>query len=301
MSKTDVGCTSTYNSSTKTLSITSLTSKTATVTMQITVNGTVFTKVMTISKATKGDTGEDSYTVDMTNDNYSFNCDAKGNIASVITTTTVITAFKGVNPVVPTIGTLPTVAGLTLSKSNGIITIKANTGTSLADNGSFDIPVTVGGNNFIKTFSWTKVKNGSNGSNGISVTSTDVEYAQSSSSTTAPTTGWTTIAPTWQNGKYIWSRTKTVLSDGTTKYTNPACITGQQGNNGATGTGISSITEEYYLSTSKTTQTGGSWVTTPPTWSTGKYMWTRSKIVYNNPTSTVYTTPVCDSSWEVVN
>lgn len=301
MSKTDVGCTSTYDSSTKTLSITSLTSKTATVTMQITVNGTVFTKVMTISKATKGDTGEDSYTVDMTNDNYSFNCDAKGNIASVITTTTVITAFKGVNPVVPTIGILPTVAGLTLSKSNGIITIKANTGTSLADNGSFDIPVTVGGNNFIKTFSWTKVKNGSNGSNGISVTSTDVEYAQNTSATTAPTTGWTTTAPTWQNGKYIWSRTKTVLSDGTTKYTNPACITGQQGNNGATGTGITSITEEYYLSTSKTTQTGGSWVTTPPTWSTGKYMWTRSKIVYNNPTSTVYTTPICDSSWEVVN
>lgn len=301
LSKTDVGCTSTYDSSTKTLSITSLTSKTATVTMQITVNGTVFTKVMTVSKATKGDTGEDSYTVDMTNDNYSFNCDAKGNIASVITTTTVITAFKGVNPVVPTIGTLPTVAGLTLSKSNGIITIKANTGTSLADNGSFDIPVTVGGNNFIKTFSWTKVKNGSNGSDGISVTSTDVEYAQNTSATTAPTTGWTTTAPTWTNGKYIWSRTKTVLSSGTTKYTNPACITGQQGNSGATGTGISSITEEYYLSTSKTTQTGGSWVATPPTWSTGKYMWTRSKIVYNNPTSTVYTTPICDSSWEAVN
>lgn len=236
LSKTDMGCTSTYNSSTKTLSITSLTSKTATVTMKITINSTVFTKVMTISKAEKGDTGEDSYTVDMTNDNYSFNCDAKGNIVSAITTTTVITAFKGVNPVVPIIGALPTVAGLTLSKSNGIVTIKANAGTSLADNGSFDIPVTVGGNNFIKTFSWTKVKNGSNGSNGISVTSTDVEYAQSSSSTTAPTSGWTTTAPTWQNGKYIWSRTKTVLSDGTIKYTNPACITGQQGQNGEAGT-----------------------------------------------------------------
>ena len=30
-------------------------------------------------------------------------------------------------------------------------------------------------------------------------------------------------------------------------------------------------------------------------------MWTRSKIVYNNPTSTAYTTPICDSSWEAVN
>lgn len=288
LSKTDVGCTSTYDSSTKTLSITSLTSKAATVTMQITVNGTVFTKVMTISKATKGDTGEDSYTVDMTNDNYSFNCDAKGNIASVITTTTVITAFKGVNPVVPTIGTLPTVAGLTLSKSNGIITIKANTGTSLADNGSFDIPVTVGGNNFIKTFSWTKVKNGSNGSNGVSVTSTDVEYAQNTSSTTAPTSGWTTTAPTWQNGKYIWSRTKTVLSDGTTKYTNPACITGQKGQDGTNGVGVSSIVEYYKVHTSNTgitNETSGFTTTIPTMTSANKYLWNYELITYTNGTT----------------
>lgn len=77
--------------------------------------------------------------------------------------------------------------------------------------------------------------------------------------------------------------------------------TGPQGPTGAVGTGITSITEEYYLSTSKTSQTGGSWVTAAPTWSTGMYMWTRSKIVYSNPTSTVYTTAVVDSSWEAVN
>ena len=77
--------------------------------------------------------------------------------------------------------------------------------------------------------------------------------------------------------------------------------TGAKGDTGASGTGIASITEEYYLSTSKTEQTGGSWTTTAPTWSVGKYIWTRSKIVYKNPTSTAYTTPVCDSSWEAVN
>jgi len=31
------------------------------------------------------------------------------------------------------------------------------------------------------------------------------------------------------------------------------------------------------------------------------YVWTRSKIVYSNPDSTEYTTPLCDSSWEAVN
>ena len=30
-------------------------------------------------------------------------------------------------------------------------------------------------------------------------------------------------------------------------------------------------------------------------------MWTRNKIIYSNPSSTVYTEPYCDTSWEAVN
>lgn len=134
-----------------------------------------------------------------------------------------------------------------------------------------------------------------------SIKNVDVLYAISSSSTTAPTTGWQSTPPTWVNGEFIWSKTTTVLTDGTSTTTDPVCITGATGATGATGQGVESITEEYYLSTSKTTQTGGSWTTTPPTWSKGKYIWTRSKIVYKNPNSTVYTTPVCDTAWEAVN
>lgn len=73
------------------------------------------------------------------------------------------------------------------------------------------------------------------------------------------------------------------------------------GATGAVGTGIDSVTKEFYLSDSKTTQSGSSWQTKMPEWSYGKYLWTREKIVYKNPTSTVYTTPSCDSSWEAVN
>lgn len=76
---------------------------------------------------------------------------------------------------------------------------------------------------------------------------------------------------------------------------------GPTGPTGATGTGVASMTQQYYMSDSKTTQTGGSWVESMPTWSYGKYLWTRYKVVYKNPASTVYTTPVCDSSWEAVN
>lgn len=84
----------------------------------------------------------------------------------------------------------------------------------------------------------------------------------------------------------------------------PQGVQGEKGNTGATGatgTGVAGMTQQYYMSDSKTTQSGGSWVESMPTWSNGKYLWTRYKVVYKNPTSTVYTTPVCDSSWEAVN
>lgn len=81
----------------------------------------------------------------------------------------------------------------------------------------------------------TNGTNGTNGQDGVSITKVDVEYAQSTSSTTAPTTGWSTTAPTWASGKYIWERTKVYYSSGTTTTTQPACITGQKGETGATG------------------------------------------------------------------
>ena len=147
-----------------------------------------------------------------------------------------------------------------------------------------------------------------------SMTGVRVEYALAASSTTAPTSGWSTTAPAWQSGRYMWQRTVTTLGDGTSKTTAATCITGatgqtgpkgatgatgpqgpqgatgKQGQTGATGNGAKSITPEYYLSTSATTQTGGSW-SPNMTWSSGKYLWTRSKCVWTNGTTTT-TTPV---------
>lgn len=133
---------------------------------------------------------------------------------------------------------------------------------------------------------------GIDGKDGVGITLTDVEYAKSSSNSTAPTSGWQTTAPTWENGKYIWSRTKVVYTDGSTNYTKAACITGGVGETGSTGVGVSSIVEQYYLSSSYSTQTGGSWSTTRPAWKDGWYIWTRSVITYTNGTSTT-TSPIC--------
>lgn len=128
------------------------------------------------------------------------------------------------------------------------------------------------------------------------ISDVDVEYAQNQSTTTAPTSGWSTTAPAWRDGYYIWQRTKTTTASGTS-YSQPTCIsgrdgaTGPQGQTGATGIGVSAIVEQYYLSTSSTSQTGGSWSTSQPAWTSGKYIWTRSMVTWTDNTTT-YTTPV---------
>ena len=123
-------------------------------------------KVSDGAKGENGEAGKDAYTVVLTNENHSFSAENNGNISAVASTTTEAIAYKGASKITPTIGALPTVNGLTLSKNGAIITIQANTGTSLADSGSFDIPVTVDGKTFTKSFSWSKSKKGNAGSAG---------------------------------------------------------------------------------------------------------------------------------------
>ena len=128
------------------------------------------------------------------------------------------------------------------------------------------------------------------------IASVDVEYAQGSSRVTEPQGGWQTTAPQWVSGKYIWTRTKTTMQSGDIEYSEPVCISGRDGTDGAkgdkgsTGTGLSGIVEQYYLSTSSTTQSGGSWSEAQPAWSKGKYIWTRSKITWTDG-SVTYTAP----------
>lgn len=131
--------------------------------------------------------------------------------------------------------------------------------------------------NFSTPALWAKY-----GFDGKGVKYVDVLYAISTSNATAPTTGWQTDAPAWENGKYIWSKTVTTYSDDSVEETSPVCITGGAG---ATGKGVKTITEYYYMSTSATTLTGGSWSTTRPTWENGKYIWTKSIITYTDNTT----------------
>ncbi len=151
-----------------------------------------------------------------------------------------------------------------------------------------------------------------------SVKKVEVKYALSDNSTEAPATGWNTTAPTWTEGKYMWQKTVTTFVDGSVSESNATCIQGAKGANGVdgkdgkdgvngekgdkgeTGKGIKSVVDQYYLSASNTTQTGGAWKNTQDEWKEGKYIWTRSFITWTDNT-TSYTTPCLADSINKAN
>ena len=132
-------------------------------------------------------------------------------------------------------------------------------------------------------------KDGAKGDTGKGISSIVEQYYQSTSATTQAGGSWSATVPTWADGKYIWTRSVITYTDSTTSTTSPICITGQKG---GTGVGVSSVDVWYYQSTSATALSGGSWSTTAPTWSDGKYVWTKTITTYTNST-TDETTAVC--------
>ncbi|MEQ7038703.1 phage tail spike protein [Enterococcus hirae] len=140
-----------------------------------------------------------------------------------------------------------------------------------------------------------------------SIKSSSVTYAVGTSGTTAPTSGWQSTVPSVSASQYLWTRTVFTLQENstTTSYsvskqgakgdkgdkgdTGATGATGSPGANGTPGQNaptITSVREQFYLSTSSTSQTGGSWSNTIPTWSNGKYYWTRVVTTYSDSTTT---------------
>ena len=136
---------------------------------------------------------------------------------------------------------------------------------------------------------------GDTGAAGKGIVSTTITYQKSSSGTTVPNGTWSSSIPNVGASEYLWTKTVITYTSG-----DPS-VSYSVGMMGDTGRGITSVTTEYYISTSQETLVDGSWSESQPEWEEGKYIWTRSKIVYNNPTSTEYTTAVCDAGWAAIN
>lgn len=130
-------------------------------------------------------------------------------------------------------------------------------------------------------------ENGQQGQPGTSVSVSSIKYQAGTSPTTAPTGTWADNPVSVADGQYLW--TKTTFSDNSVAY--GVARQGENGEQGPTGTGVSAVVEQYYLSTSDQDQQGGSWSTDQPVWVSGKYIWTRSAVTWTDSTTT-YTVPV---------
>ena len=145
------------------------------------------------------------------------------------------------------------------------------------------------------------------------LTKTATQYYVSTSNTTQTGGSWIEdTTPKWESGKYIWQRIKYTYGDGSITYSTPVCIQGakgepgvngekgDQGLQGDKGQSLVNSVPQWYLSTSNTTQTGGSWVESMPSVAQDKYLWLRYKLVWQNPTQTTYTTPTLEQVAEQV-
>ena len=84
----------------------------------------------------------------------------------------------------------------------------------------------------VSKYTWSKIKGeqgnegpqGVPGDDGRGVDSVVIEYAKNQSTTTAPTTGWSTTMPTYQEGYYLWYRTGVKYTDSSSyEYSTPVC------------------------------------------------------------------------------
>lgn len=227
----------------------------------------------------------DGYSVNLTNDNYTF-LGTTNSVDGTQSTICQVMALRGGEQVACAIGAISTPDGIS-AVSDGktpVPTITITATPALKTSGSFMIPVIIGDITINKMFSFAIAFKGANGTS-ITITKTETTYQAGTSNTTAPTGTWQTNPPSVPVGQYLWSKTEVTYSDG--KKTTAYGIT-RNPSNGSNGTSVtvSSTEVKYQTSSSGTTAPTGTWVDSPPSVPAGQYLWTRTKVTYSDGKST---------------
>lgn len=119
------------------------------------------------------------------------------------------------------------------------------------------------------------------------VGSPTLTYQASTSATVIPTGTWSNDIPLVNEGYTLWTKTTWKYSDNTTSEVYTPSIAGKAGK------GIKSVKPEYYLSTSKTEATGGTWQETQPQKTADTWIWQRYRTTFTDE-SVGYSEPTKD-------
>ena len=232
----------------------------------------------------------DAYSVMLTSEAYTFVGGISG-AAAGLTCETEAVAFCGTNQC-PAVSVdskniiCPT--GISASVANSgtaKVKITFTTTATVSDACEATIPVVVDGITVNKKFSFAVAKAGQNGTS-VTVKSTSVTYQVGTSGTNKPTGTWGTTVPTVEDGQYLWTKTVVQYSDGKSTEAYSVSYNGTNGSNG-TSVSITSTAVEYQVGDSGTAAPTGSWSPSVPSVPEGKFLWTRTTVVYSNNSSTI--------------
>ena len=104
----------------------------------------------------------------------------------------------------------------------------------------------------------------------------EITYQAGSSATMPPTGEWLANIPLVNEGYTLWIRAVYKYSDDTASEVFSPSIAGK------TGRGVKQVSPEYYLSTSKTEPTGGTWSATQPEKANDTWVWIRYKTIFTD-------------------
>lgn len=143
------------------------------------------------------------------------------------------------------------------------------------------------------------------GANGASINTITEYYALTATNTAPSINQFKTAVQTPTSAlPYLWNYEVITYTGGKTATSTAIRLMGvygQKGDTGDTGRGVASIKTQYYRSTSRTTQTGGTWSDSYPEWQAGTYLWTREVTTFTNPAGTSNGSPVLDTSWDALS
>lgn len=260
------------------------------------VNGRIVDRetIPMVTDGLDGTNGQSTVIADMDSEMVSCALTSDGKASKSQTWTTNVSVWYGIEslPIASISTTKPAGFTVTADKSTGRIAVSVSEGTSVAESTRIEITVTAqrSGQTYERklTFTVAGVKAGSAG-RGVSSIANYYLASNQSTGVTASTPGWSTSIQTVSaSKKYLWNYEKITYTDGQSVNTTPA-ILGMYSSDGADGKGISSVSEEYGLSTSQSTQPS-SWQSTPPAMSaTNKYLWNREITTYTDSTKKTIT------------